>query len=279
MDYAIKVAPGSTLSLRAIDTRAPKHIERDEAEARFAALALELADLEDLLYAAQRHAVLIVLQGLDTSGKDGTIRKVFREVDPIGCRAVSFKVPTAEELAHDFLWRVHRQTPAKGEMVIFNRSHYEDVLVARVHELVPETVWRTRYDHINAFERLLAESGTIILKFYLHISKEEQEARLLERERDVEKAWKLSASDWIERRSWDAYRVAYEDALMRCSTSWAPWYVVPADQKWFRNLAVAETIVSRLRPLRTEWLKELEARGRAELQAIREARLHARQEG
>lgn len=279
MDYAIKVAPGSTLSLRAIDTRAPKHIERDEAEARFAALALELADLEDLLYAAQRHAVLIVLQGLDTSGKDGTIRKVFREVDPIGCRAVSFKVPTAEELAHDFLWRVHRQTPAKGEMVIFNRSHYEDVLVARVHELVPETVWRTRYDHINAFERLLAESGTIILKFYLHISKEEQEARLLERERDVEKAWKLSASDWIERRSWDAYRVAYEDALMRCSTSWAPWYVVPADQKWFRNLAVAETIVSRLRPLRTEWLKELEARGRAELQAIREARLRARQEG
>lgn len=279
MEHAIKVEPGSTLSLGAIDTRAPERIKRDEAEARFAELAMELGELEDLLYAAQRHAVLIVLQGLDTSGKDGTIRKVFREVDPIGCRAVSFKVPTAEELAHDFLWRVHKQTPAKGEMVIFNRSHYEDVLVARVHELVPETVWRTRYDHINAFERLLAESGTIILKFYLHISKEEQEARLLERERDVEKAWKLSAADWIERRSWDAYRVAYEDALMRCSTSWAPWYVVPADQKWFRNLAVAETIVSRLGPLRDGWLNELEARGRAELQAIREARQRARQDG
>ncbi len=278
MGHAIKVEPGSTLNLSAISTRAPERVKRDEAEARFADLAVELGELEDLLYAAQRHAVLIVLQGLDTSGKDGTIRKVFREVDPIGCRAVSFKAPTAEELAHDFLWRVHKQTPAKGEMVIFNRSHYEDVLVARVHELVPETVWRTRYDHINAFERLLAESGTVILKFYLHISKEEQEARLLERERDVEKAWKLSASDWIERRSWDAYRAAYEDALMRCSTSWAPWYIVPADQKWFRNLAVAEVIVSRLRPLRDGWLNELEARGRAELQAIQNARQRGRRE-
>jgi PPK2 family polyphosphate:nucleotide phosphotransferase len=279
MEYAIKVEPGSTLDLRAIGTRAPHHIARDEAETRFAQLADELGDLQDLLYGAGRHAVLIVLQGLDTSGKDGTIRKVFREVDPIGCRAISLKAPTANELAHDFLWRVHLQAPARGELVIFNRSHYEDVLVARVHELVPEAVWRTRYDHINAFERLLTESGTVILKFYLHISKEEQEVRLLERERDVEKAWKLSASDWIERRSWDAYWTAYEDALTRCSTSWAPWYVVPADQKWFRNLAVAQAIVSRLRPLRAEWLKELEARGRAELQAIRDARQRAWQDG
>ncbi len=279
MEYVIKVEPGSTLDLQAIDTRAPHHLARDEAEQLFAKLAAELADLQDLLYGAQSRAVLVVLQGVDTSGKDGTIRKVFREIDPLGCRAISFKVPTAAELAHDFLWRVHKQTPAKGELVIFNRSHYEDVLVARVHGLVPEAVWRTRYDHINAFERLLTESGTVILKFYLHISKEEQEARLLARERDVEKAWKLSASDWIERRSWDAYRTAYEDALTRCSTSWAPWYVVPADQKWFRNLAVAQAIVSRLRPLRTEWLNELEARGKAELLAIQAARQRARQDG
>jgi PPK2 family polyphosphate:nucleotide phosphotransferase len=223
--------------------------------------------------------VLIVLQGLDTSGKDGTIRNVFRDVDPVGCRVASFKVPTQIELAHDFLWRVHRETPGRGELVVFNRSHYEDVLVVRVHELVPEAVWRERYDHINAFERLLADSGTIVAKFYLHISKEEQESRLLDRERDVEKAWKLSAADWVERRSWDRYIAAYEDAIARCATAEAPWYVVPADRKWFRNLAVAESIVELLRPHKAAWLKALEARGEAELKAIREARASRRRAG
>jgi PPK2 family polyphosphate:nucleotide phosphotransferase len=276
MAYAIKVEPGKRVDLSKIETKSDGGLTREDAETRFSALAAELGELQDLLYAAQTQAVLIVLQGLDTSGKDGTIRHVFRDVNPVGCRVASFKVPTEVERAHDFLWRVHRQTPGRGDFVVFNRSHYEDVLVVRVHELVPEAVWRRRYDHINAFERFLADSDIIIAKFYLHISKTEQEERLLEREREVEKAWKLSAADWIERRSWDKYIAAYEDALSRCSTAEAPWYVVPAGRKWFRNLAVAEAIVERLRPHKERWLKALAAKGEAELKAIREARASGR---
>jgi PPK2 family polyphosphate:nucleotide phosphotransferase len=272
MPYAVRVTGGERIDLARFDPNDTGGLTKEEGEARFAALATELGDLQDLLYAAQTDAVLIVLQGLDTSGKDGTIRNVFRDVDPVGCRVTSFKVPTAAELAHDFLWRVHQQVPGKGDLTVFNRSHYEDVLVVRVHELVPEVVWRKRYDNINTFERLLVESQTIVAKFYLHISKEEQEQRLLERERDVTKAWKLSAADWVERRSWDKYIAAYEDAISACATADAPWYVVPADRKWFRNLAVAEAIVELLRPHKQRWLKALEARGEAELKAIREAR-------
>jgi polyphosphate kinase 2 (PPK2 family) len=164
------------------------------------------------------------------------------------------------------------QTPVKGDLVVLNRSHYEDVLVVRVHEFVPEEVWRSRYEQINAFEELLVKSKTIVAKFYLHISKEEQERRLVAREHDVEKAWKLSAADWVERRSWEKYIAAYEDAINRCATSDAPWYVVPADRKWFRNLAIAEAMVELLRPHKGQWLKALETRGEAELKAIREAR-------
>lgn len=188
------------------------------------------------------------------------------------CSVASFKVPTEEDLAHDFLWRVHAQTPLAGHIKIFNRSHYEDVLVARVHKLVPEKIWRQRYEHINAFEELQADSATIILKFYLHISKDEQEQRLLKREQDPVKSWKLSVGDWQERNYWDDYTEAYEDALARCSTKYAPWFIVPADKKWFRNLAVAQTVRDALMPLRESWLNKLEEVGRERKQAIDEYR-------
>jgi PPK2 family polyphosphate:nucleotide phosphotransferase len=272
MSYAVKVEPGTRVNLSAIDPDADGGLTREAAEAMFDALAMELGDLQELMYAAQTHGLLAVMQGLDTSGKDGAIRNVFKDVDPQGCSVAAFKVPTELELRHDFLWRVHQRVPERGMMGVFNRSHYEDVLVVRVHEIVPESIWRPRFDHINDFERLLGESHTPVVKFYLHISKEEQEKRLLAREHDVQKAWKLSAADWIERRAWEKYIEAYEDALSKCSTAQAPWYVVPANHKWFRNLAITEVLVDLLRPHKAGWLKELAARGEAELKAIREAR-------
>ena len=181
-------------------------------------LSDELSELQELLTAAQQQSLLVVLQGMDTSGKDGTIRHVLSHVNPQGCDVHSFKEPTQEELAHDFLWRVHKVTPAKGEMGIFNRSHYEDVLVARVHNLVPEKVWSRRYEEINNFEQLLSQNGMIMLKFFLHISYDEQERRLLAREQDKDKSWKLSAEDWEDRKYWKDYEQAYEDALSKCST-------------------------------------------------------------
>lgn len=272
MGYAVRIPEGGPVDLGAIDTRADGGLSKDEGRARFEALAAELGDLQNLLYAAGTHAMLVVLQGMDTSGKDGALRSVFSEVDPQGVRAVPFKAPTAIELGHDFLWRIHREAPERGMMVVFNRSHYEAVLVERVKELVPEATWRARYDHINAFERLLAENGTIVRKFYLHISAAEQEKRLLEREADVTKAWKLNAGDWVERRNWPRYTAAYEEALARCSTDEAPWYVVPADRKWFRNLAMAEVLVETLRPLREAWLAALRERGERELTLVRAER-------
>jgi PPK2 family polyphosphate:nucleotide phosphotransferase len=225
-------------------------------------------ELQELLYAVRQQSVLIILQGLDTSGKDGTIRHVAGPLNAQSCAVASFQVPTEAELAHDFLWRVHAQTPLAGHIKIFNRSHYEDVLVVRVHGLVPEAVWRPRYGHINAFERLLADSATILLKFYLHISKEEQKQRLLEREHNPIKSWKLSVADWQEREHWEDYTAAYEDVLNRCSTPQAPWFIVPADKKWFRNLAVAETLRDALMPFRERWLEQLEKVGREKRKAI-----------
>jgi PPK2 family polyphosphate:nucleotide phosphotransferase len=272
MPYAYKVKPGEKIALGKIDPRADGGLTKEQGQARLAALGEELDALQEILYAAGKHALLIVLQGMDTSGKDGAIRSVLDSVDPQGCRVESFKVPTEEELAHDFLWRVHRVVPRKGMIGVFNRSHYEDVLVVRVRELAPEPVWRARYAQINHFEALLAESGTIVLKFFLHISKKEQEERLLEREQDPAKAWKLAAGDWRERERWDAYMAAYEEALERCNAEAAPWYVVPADRKWFRNLAIAETLVETLRPYREEWGAALERMSKerlAELEAYR----------
>jgi PPK2 family polyphosphate:nucleotide phosphotransferase len=272
MRYAIRVEPGKKAKLDGIDANENAGLDRKTGEEALQPLLGELGELQELLYAAGTHALLVVLQGIDTSGKDGTIRTVFSTTNPLGTRVVPFRAPSTMERSHDFLWRVHQAVPERGNLTIFNRSHYEDVLVARVHELVPKSVWSGRYEHINNFERLLVDNGTIVLKFFLHIDKREQEARLLDRERDVDKAWKLSAADWVDRRSWDRYQSAYEDALTRCSTPWAPWHIVPANRKWFRNLAVAQTVVDALRPYRHEWGEALAERGRQELEAIHTVR-------
>jgi len=270
------IPPGTRVDLAAINPNPPEGVAKKAAIEEFDALAKELGELQELLFAADRHSLLIVLQGMDTSGKDGAIRNVLKDVNPAGCRVASFKQPTDLELAHDFLWRIHAQAPERGAMVVFNRSHYEDVVVVRVKELVPPAVWGARYDRINEFERLLVDAGTVVLKFFLHISPEEQAERLTAREQEVEKAWKLNAGDWIERRAWPSYMQAYQDALGRCSTATAPWRIVPADKKWFRNVAIAKTAVEALRPLKAGWLETLAERGQAELAEIAEARAAGR---
>lgn len=275
MDYAHKLTGKQPIKLRDFDPEYDAGLDKETGEQKLKKLSAELTRLQELLYAAGQHSVLIVLQGRDTSGKDGTIKAVMGPLNSLGCQVASFKVPTAEELAHDFLWRIHKQTPGKGEITIFNRSHYEDVLVVRVHKIVPDKVWRSRYDHINDFEKLLAESNTIVLKFYLHISKQEQEQRLLEREQDSTKYWKLSAGDWREREHWNDYTRAYEDALNQCSAPHSPWFIVPANKKWFRNLAVAEAVVAAMKPYEKQWMKRLEEIGlksKAEIEEFRGGR-------
>ena len=272
MAYAVRAQPGKKIRLKDIDPNSNGGLKREEGDQLLEQLALEIAELQDLLYAASTHSLIVIFQGMDTSGKDGVIRAVFNHTSPLGQRVVPFKVPSQIERDHDFLWRIHQHTPEKGMVSIFNRSHYEDVLVVRVHELAPKEVWSKRFDHINNFERLLTDNNTIVVKFFLHISSEEQESRLLEREREIEKAWKLSAADWVERRSWDKYMVAYEEAIQRCSTDNAPWHIVPANRKWFRNVAVAQTLVDVLTPLKSRWLESLTEQGQAELAAIRAAR-------
>lgn len=273
MGLAWKVDEGSKVNLKDYDPDyTDKDVNHDTADEELKKLSKELSDLQEAMYEAQHHSLLVVLQGMDTSGKDGTIRHVLSHVNPQGCEVHSFKAPTTRELAHDFLWRVHRVTPAKGMMGIFNRSQYEDVLVVRVHNLVPRDVWEERYKEINHFERLLTNSGTIVLKFFLHISNDEQERRLLAREEDKDKAWKLSAGDWAERKYWQDYQDAYADALAKCSTDEAPWYIVPANHKWYRNLAIAETIVHTMRKYKEGWQADLEARGQKELELLKRMR-------
>ncbi|HMV51571.1 MAG TPA: polyphosphate kinase 2 family protein [Blastocatellia bacterium] len=272
MAYLQKLTGAQPIKLRDFDPEFDAGLNKQQGEEKLQKLSGELTRLQELLYAAGQHSVLIVLQGRDTSGKDGTIKAVMGPLNSLGCQVASFKVPTEKELAHDFLWRIHQQTPGKGEITIFNRSHYEDVLVVRVHKIVPDKVWRSRYVHINDFEKLLTESGVIVLKFYLHISKDEQEKRLLERAENPEKYWKLSAGDWKEREYWNDYTRAYEDALNQCSTPHAPWFVVPANKKWFRNLAIAEAIVNALKPYEKQWRKHLESIGQAEKARIDEYR-------
>ncbi len=213
----------------------------------------ELVKLQELLYAEGKHALLVVLQAMDTGGKDGVIRHVMGGINPQGCQVTPFKVPTAEELAHDYLWRVHKAVPPKRMIGIFNRSHYEDVLVVRVHNLVPKDVWSQRYDQINAFERHLAENGVTILKFFLHISKKEQKKRLQERVDDPAKHWKFSFGDLKEREIWDQYMEAYEDMLNLTSTPWAPWHLVPSNRKWYRNLVVSRVIRETLEGFEMQW--------------------------
>lgn len=246
----LQVHPGTTVRLADLDPaetfgRKKHHAEHDVIPKGIR----RLDELQYRMYAERKHALLVVLQGIDAAGKDGTIRHVMTGFNPQGCRVTPFKVPTPEEAAHDFLWRVHKAVPGLGDVAIFNRSHYEDVLIARVHKLVPKRVWARRYDDINRFERMLADSGVTIVKFFLHISKDEQRERFQARLDDTTKQWKISLADFAERKFWDDYTRAYEDALSRCSTDAAPWYVIPADKKWFRNLAVCEILVETLEGL------------------------------
>jgi PPK2 family polyphosphate:nucleotide phosphotransferase len=246
---ALAVRPGTSVDLSDVDAGDSFGFERPAAGQALAKELERLTDLQDRLWAEEKRALLIVLQGIDTSGKDGTIRTVAGAFNPQGCVVSSFKVPTPEELAHDFLWRVHRRVPGKGFIGIFNRSHYEDVLVVRVHSLVPEDVWRARSGQIRDFERLLNETGTTIVKFMLHISRDEQRDRLQARYDDPAKHWKFSLGDLDERRRWDDYMAAYEEALSETSTADAPWYVIPANRKWFRNLAVARILADTMADL------------------------------
>jgi len=245
------VKPGSKLHLKDHDTGDTFGVRRNDAA--FQKRLDRLRELQQLFYADKRYALLIVLQALDAGGKDGTIRHVMSGVNPQGCAVTSFKVPSSEERAHDFLWRVHKAVPERGDIGIFNRSHYEDVLVVRVHRTVPKDVWSTRYGQINDFERGLSENGVRILKFFLHIGKEEQKRRFQARILDPARNWKLSLADFEERRYWDDYMKAYEDALRKCSTSCAPWYVIPADHKWFRNYLIAELIVQALEDMKLKY--------------------------
>ncbi|MGE5611938.1 MAG: polyphosphate kinase 2 family protein [Bacillota bacterium] len=254
IDSPYLVEPGARFRIDRIkaDDTGPFR-DKPQAKRAMARNAEKMAGLQQRLYAQAQYALLVVLQGMDTSGKDGTIKRVFNGINPQGCSVVSFKVPSREELAHDYLWRIHMHTPPRGMIDIFNRSHYESVLVERVHELVPEKIWRHRYDQINAFERLLAEEGTTILKLFLHISKDEQKKRLEARLRDPQRNWKFDPNDLKERALWNEYQAAYEDALRKCSTEYAPWYIIPADHKWFRNWLVSDLIVRTLESLKLRY--------------------------
>ena len=242
-----QVKPGSKVHLSKIDPDlTAKHKEKHSAEEELQQYTQKLRDLQYHLYAEGKRSLLICLQGLDAAGKDGTINHVLGAMNPQGTRVCGFKVPTKEEAAHDFLWRIEKCVPAKGEVAIFNRSHYEDVLVARVHKIVPKEVWSERYDLINDFEKNLVANGTHILKFFLHISPEEQLKRFKQRLDDPARHWKISESDYAERELWNEYIRAYEDVLSKTSTAHAPWYVIPSDHKWFRNLAVSQIVIKKL---------------------------------
>jgi PPK2 family polyphosphate:nucleotide phosphotransferase len=246
----LRVKPGSKWRTSDTATDETLGLSKQEGESLHAANVARLPEFSELLWADNRFALLIVLQGMDTAGKDGTIRRVMSGINPRDCRVTNFKKPTEEELEHDFLWRVHAACPRRGEIGVFNRSHYEDVLVVRVHNLVPEQEWARRYDHINEFERVLAENGTRILKFFLHISKQEQKERLEARLADPVKNWKFEPADLDERKKWDDYQRAYEAAITRCSTDHAPWHIIPADKKWFRNAAISSILVETLESLK-----------------------------
>ena len=251
-----RVRPGARVRLAEIDPSfKDRHDDQETAAGEIEQYRKRLAELQEMLYVGHRRSLLICLQGLDTAGKDGTIRHFLSAMSPQGCTVSPFRQPSAAEAAHDFLWRVHRATPARGQVAIFNRSHYEDVLVVRVHGLAPRSVWSARYERINAFERGLVESDTHVLKFFLHISSEEQLARFKARLDDPTKLWKISESDYQERRFWNDYMTAYEEALSRCSTAQAPWFVIPSNHKWFRNLAVARIVVEHLESLNLSYPK------------------------
>jgi PPK2 family polyphosphate:nucleotide phosphotransferase len=247
---ALRVKPGSRVRLERLDAGATHGRDKATAVAATTREMERLRSLQDRLWAESKHSVLVVLQGIDAAGKDGTIAKVMEAFNPQGCPVSSFKVPTPEELGHDFLWRIHKRTPRKGEIGIFNRSHYEDVLVVRVHGIVPRKVWTARYEQINAFEETLTKSGTTIVKFFLTIDREEQRQRFQDRVDDPKKRWKFSMGDLEERKLWDDYQAAFDEALSKTSTAAAPWYVIPANRNWFRNLAVATILADTIAELK-----------------------------
>jgi PPK2 family polyphosphate:nucleotide phosphotransferase len=277
MPHLAQVLDGSRrIHLDKVDPADTQGIDKEEGLRRIEKLGGELSELENLLTYAGTHALLVVLQGRDASGKDGAIRKILEFTNVQQAYVHPFKVPTEEERAHDFLWRAHAAVPRRGYMALFNRSYYEDVLAARVHKLVPESIWKGRYAHINAFESLLLDADVVLLKFYLHVSPDEQYQRLRAREKDPRTAWKLNPGDWRELPLWDDFTEAYEDALHRCATRAAPWHLVPADKKWFRNLVVLDRIVRSLRPYRKPWLDALKQMGKSAMKEIRELRAQAK---
>lgn len=257
-DYCI--GQNEKISLKKFDPQDTSWWQKDKTSAKkeLKKLRAKLIDLQQLLYSENKHKVLIILQAMDSGGKDGTIRSIFKGVNPQGVSVASFKVPTPVEIGHDYLWRVHAKTPQTGEIVIFNRSHYEDVLVVRVHNLVPKKVWEKRYEHIAQFEKLLTDEGTTILKFFLNISKGEQKNRFMERIEIPEKQWKFNPNDIEERKLWGSYMQAYEEAIGRTSTPYAPWYIIPANQNWYRDLVIAKVIVETLQKLKMNYPQPVE---------------------
>jgi len=255
IDYPrYRVEPGNPIRLADVDPDESEDYHDDEEVAEeLEKLRLKLEELQSRLYAENKQSLLIVLQAMDTGGKDGTIKHVFGGLNPQGCQVWPFKVPSEEEKGHDFLWRCHQKTPRHGMITIFNRSHYEDVLVVRVHEFGPEDVWKKRYDQINQFELMLSLNNTVVIKFYLHISKDEQKQRMLDRLETPDKRWKFASGDLPERARWDDYMAAYEDAINKCSTEYAPWYVVPSNKKWYRNLVIARAITDTLEAMNPQY--------------------------
>lgn len=252
----LRVKPGRTIALS--DYRAdstPGCKQKEDVDKIFEETTSRLAELQYLLYAENKRSLLIVLQAMDTGGKDGTIRHVLTRLNPAGCDVKAFKAPTAPELGHDYLWRIHQAVPPKGEIGIFNRSHYEDVIAVRVHQLTPRSVWEKRFEQINLFEHFLVENDVTIIKIFLHISKGEQKERLEERIKDPEKHWKLTPADLAERKYWRQYQRAYEAALSRCSTRWAPWFIIPSDKKWYRNHAVSQIMLETLESMKMKFPK------------------------
>ena len=270
MGQELKVEPGTKVDLKDYDPDfSGKFKNEQETLEELARLKEKLFDLQALMYADNRYALLIVIQAMDAGGKDGLIRNVMATFNPQGCIVMPFKVPSEEERDHDYLWRIHHAIPRRGEIGVFNRSHYEDLLVVRVHGLVPKEVWKQRYDQINDFEKYLVENNVMIRKFYLHISKKEQEERILKRLLDPKKNWKFSSADLKERDHWDDYMEAFEDVLSKCSSKMAPWHIVPADKKWYRNYVVAKVLVDTMEGLNMKWpepspdVKELARRAQA----------------
>jgi PPK2 family polyphosphate:nucleotide phosphotransferase len=250
---------GKKVKLKDYDPGYTEGIKREEDATEQLQKDLDhLAELQDVLYAQSKHSLLVVLQAIDAGGKDGTIKHVFRGLNPQGVKVTSFKQPTPDELAHDFLWRIHQHTPARGYISVFNRSHYEDVLIVRVHDIAPKKVWKQRYDQINAFEELLVANGTAVLKFFLYISKDEQKQRFEERLNNPDKNWKFAKGDLEERARWDDYIEAYEDMLTKCNTEHAPWHIVPANHKWYRNLVITQAIIKSLEGMDLSYPKPAE---------------------